>query len=359
MEEKKSIKKEATILSKIKSEFVVKFIESFEENNFFNIVLEYCEGGDLEQFLIERKKMPLNDNLIWKIFIQIVIGLGEIHNMNILHRDIKTQNIFLTKNNDIKIGDFGIAKQLYRFHFAKTVIGTPYYLSPEICKEKYYNEKSDIWALGCVLYELCTFMHPFESENQASLIKNILEQNPKPIPTTFDNYFNRIIKQLLQKDMIKRPSCKIILKESYVMKKAKELNLYNKYQKLIGYNINNHIKNEINFAKNSMKKNPTIEVYDKNLNIKVRPNNNMKIKKIKNSNQKKIVKSMFRKNNNIKNKNNIKASFNDKKLKKKFGEKPIFMVRYLEDIGNAPDADLIEMVERVVDDLNPNTNFDD
>ena len=86
VEVKQSFKNEATILSKIKSEFVVKFIESFEENNCFNIVMEYCEGGDLEKFLLDRKKIPLNDNFIWKLFIQIVIGLGEIHNMNILHR---------------------------------------------------------------------------------------------------------------------------------------------------------------------------------------------------------------------------------------------------------------------------------
>ena len=95
LEEKKFFKNEANILSKIKSEYVVKFIEDFEENNFYNIVMEYCEGGDLQKFLEERKKIPLNDNFIWKLFIQIVIGLGEIHNMNILHRDLKTPNIFL------------------------------------------------------------------------------------------------------------------------------------------------------------------------------------------------------------------------------------------------------------------------
>ena len=340
VEVKQSFKNEATILSKIKSEFVVKFIESFEENNFFNIVMEYCEGGDLEKFLLDRKKIPLNDNFIWKLFIQIVIGLGEIHNMNILHRDLKTPNIFLTKDNDIKIGDLGIAKQLYRIHFTKTVIGTPYYLSPEICKEKSYNEKSDIWALGCVLYELCTFVHPFEATNQASLIKKILEQNPKPIPATYDNNFNRIVKQLLQKEMNKRPSCKLILKEPYVMKKAKELKLYNKYQKLIGYNINKHISNEINNAKNSMKKNLTLDVDDKKLNIKKRPISHKKIKndffniseknkfnkfekilKInnpfscekRNSKKKKIAKppsalnNMFRSKNNIKNKINIRV----------------------------------------------------
>ena len=320
IEEKKSFKNEATILSKIKSEFVVKFIESFEENNFFNIVIEYCEGGDLEQFLSKRKKIPLNDNLIWKLFIQIVIGLSEIHKMNILHRDIKTKNIFLTKNNDIKIGDFGISKQLYRFHFAKTVIGTPYYLSPEICKGKLYNEKSDIWALGCVFYELCTFTHPFESKNRASLIKKILEENPKPISTTFDNNFDRIVKQLLQKETKKRPSCKIILNQPYVMKKAIELKLYNKYQKLFGFNINNHIKNEISNKKNSMKKNLTIDDYDKILINKTRPNNNMKNEEEKNSNQINTVKATtFKRRNNTKNK--IKIRGNSRKTSDKNYEK--------------------------------------
>ena len=269
-EEKDTLKNEANILSKIKSEFVVKFYESFEENNCYNIVMEYCEGGDLEQLLIERKKIPLNENFIWKVFIQIVIGLGEIHKMNILHRDIKTSNIFLTKNNDVKIGDLGIAKQLIKQRYANTLIGTPYYLSPEICKEKPYNEKSDIWALGCILYELCTFEHPFDADNQIALIKKILNSKPKPISNIFDINFNKIIMKLLQKDMSRRPSCQIILKDEYLMKKAKELKLYKKYQKLIEYNFSLNKPKKTSRITNFF----TIDNNNKNINTKKRPISN-------------------------------------------------------------------------------------
>ena len=289
--EKEEVKTEAKLLSQIKSDFVVKYYESFEENNFLNIVIEYCELGDLEHLLKQRNNIPLNDNFIWKLFIQIVIGLADLHNMKILHRDLKTSNIFLTKNYDVKIGDLGVAKKLSNNDFTKTVIGTPYYLSPEICKEKPYNEKSDIWALGCILYELCTFKHPFDSTNQAALINKILKENPKQIPYTFDYYFNEIIKKLLQKNMNKRPSCKLILKGQYVMNKAKELKLYSKYQKLIEYSHNNSlVRNKSNLKVgveenniyNEKTKYFTINNNTNNLSIKTRAKSCSKNKKIAN-----------------------------------------------------------------------------
>ena len=289
--EKEEVKTEAKLLSQIKSDFVVKYYESFEENNFLNIVIEYCELGDLEHLLKQRNNIPLNDNFIWKLFIQIVIGLADLHNMKILHRDLKTSNIFLTKNYDVKIGDLGVAKKLSNNDFTKTVIGTPYYLSPEICKEKPYNEKSDIWALGCILYELCTFKHPFDSTNQAALINKILKENPKQIPYTFDYYFNEIIKKLLQKNMNKRPSCKLILKGQYVMNKAKELKLYSKYQKLIEYSHNNSlVRNKSNLKVgveenniyNEKTKYFTINNNTNNLSIKTRAKSCSKNKKIVN-----------------------------------------------------------------------------
>ena len=289
--EKEEVKTEAKLLSQIKSDFVVKYYESFEENNFLNIVMEYCELGDLEHLLKQRNNIPLNDNFIWKLFIQIVIGLADLHNMKILHRDLKTSNIFLTKNYDVKIGDLGVAKKLSNNDFTKTVIGTPYYLSPEICKEKPYNEKSDIWALGCILYELCTFKHPFDSTNQAALINKILKENPKQIPYTFDYYFNEIIKKLLQKNMNKRPSCKLILKGQYVMNKAKELKLYSKYQKLIEYSHNNSlVRNksnlkvgiEENYIHNEKTRYLTINNNTNDLSIKNRAKSCSKNKKIVN-----------------------------------------------------------------------------
>ena len=94
------------------------------------------------------------------------LGLAYIHKKKILHRDIKSMNMFLSKGENIRIGDLGVAKVLQEnVNFARTMVGTPYYLSPEMCEEKPYNDKSDIWALGCVLYELCTFKHPFEAKN--------------------------------------------------------------------------------------------------------------------------------------------------------------------------------------------------
>ena len=119
----------------------------------------------------------LKEDVIWKLFIKICIGLGYLHKKKVLHRDLKSLNIFLTKGLDVKIGDLGVAKSLTQSGFAKTFIGTPYYLSPEICEEKPYNEKSDVWALGCILYEMCTYNHPFEAKTQAGLILKITKIN--------------------------------------------------------------------------------------------------------------------------------------------------------------------------------------
>ena len=94
--------------------------------------------------------------------------------------------MFLSKEEDIRIGDLGVAKVLEdTTNFAHTMVGTPYYLSPEMCEQKPYNEKSDIWALGCIMYELATYKHPFDATNQGALILRILKGRFTPIPTTY------------------------------------------------------------------------------------------------------------------------------------------------------------------------------
>ena len=132
--------------------------------------MEYCNKGDLGQYLKNHISRLLPESIIWKFFIQICLGLRYIHSKKILHRDVKLINLFLTDNDEIRIGDLGVSKVINdQSFFACTVVGTPYYLSPELCEEKPYNEKSDIWALGCVLYELCSKKHPFKAANQAAL----------------------------------------------------------------------------------------------------------------------------------------------------------------------------------------------
>jgi NIMA (never in mitosis gene a)-related kinase len=117
------------------------------------IIMEFADAGDLAIAIKRQRELrqliPEVQVLTW--FVQITFGLQYIHKKNILHRDLKTQNIFLTTQNLVKIGDFGISKSLsHTLDLATTAIGTPHYLSPEICKRLPYNHKSDIWSLGCV-----------------------------------------------------------------------------------------------------------------------------------------------------------------------------------------------------------------
>ena len=237
------VKQEAKILASINSIYVVRYYDSFEENNSLNIVMEYCDGGDLSKFLDENKKTKilLKENLVWNIFLKITIGLASIHNLKILHRDLKALNIFLTKDLDVKIGDLGVAKMLTHTKFAKTFIGTPYYLSPELCQDIPYNDKSDVWALGCILYELCTYKHPFTAKNQGALIIKILKDTPNPIHNYYSNELQELIYSLLEKDEQIRPSCYDILVTPYILDKAKQLGLYNHIVNLYPHIINNNV----------------------------------------------------------------------------------------------------------------------
>ena len=233
-EQIKQVNTEAKLLSLINSNFVVKYFESFIEKYELFIVMEYCDNGDLYHFLQEQqiKSTPLKEDLVWQIFIKITLGLTTIHKMKILHRDLKTLNIFLNKDMGIKIGDLGIAKQLNQGSFANTLIGTPYYISPEMCEDKPYNQKSDVWALGCILYELCTFRHPFDATNQAALFLKILKNNPEPIFACYSSNLQKLVNQILEKNYEKRPSCLDILNNPIVIEKAKKFGLYNELVKV-------------------------------------------------------------------------------------------------------------------------------
>jgi NIMA (never in mitosis gene a)-related kinase len=112
-------------------------------------------------------------------------------------------NVFLTKDENVRIGDLGVAKTLENNNnFAHTMVGTPFYLSPEMCEEKPYNEKSDVWSLGCALYEMCTFKHPFEANNQGSLVLKIIRGKYNPIPSTYSKDLADMVEVCLCKDYI-------------------------------------------------------------------------------------------------------------------------------------------------------------
>ncbi|TSL47578.1 Serine/threonine-protein kinase Nek1 [Bagarius yarrelli] len=214
--ERRESRKEVAVLANMSHPNIVQYRESFEENGCLYIVMDYCEGGDLFKKISNQKGLfPEEQILDW--FVQICLALKHVHDRKILHRDIKSQNIFLTKDGTIQLGDFGIARVLNStVELARTCIGTPYYLSPEICENKPYNNKSDIWALGCVLYEMCTLKHAFEAGNMKNLVLNIIRGSYPPVSVHYSQDLRNLLGQLFKRNPRERPSISAILDKSFL-----------------------------------------------------------------------------------------------------------------------------------------------
>lgn len=163
--------------------------------------------------------MPENQLLDW--FVQMALAIKHIHDNKILHRDLKTQNIFMTQAGEIKIGDFGIARVLQ--HTYDWAIGTPYYLSPEICQEQPYNQKSDVWSLGCILYEMVTLRHAFDSNSMKGLVLKILRGTYPEIPSHYSEDLKDLISEMLIKDPIKRPSIRKVVEKEFLCSRISAL----------------------------------------------------------------------------------------------------------------------------------------
>jgi len=215
-EEIKAIQNEAKVLSSIDSEYIVKYYDSFSDNESFNIVMEYCDGLDLRKYINEHKEKNklIEKDLVYHIILDICKGLKEIHNKKLIHRDLKPDNLFLTKDLKVKIGDFGIAKELNNSNeYAKTQAGTMLYMAPEIINGEKYNKKVDIWALGCIIHELCTLNFCFESNSINGLVDKIVKSNHEQININiYGNDLQNLINSLLNIDYKKRPTVEEILK---------------------------------------------------------------------------------------------------------------------------------------------------
>ncbi|XP_021075300.1 serine/threonine-protein kinase Nek5 isoform X2 [Mus pahari] len=216
--EKEASKNEVILLARMKHPYIVTFFSSFQENSRLFIVMEYCDGGDLMQRIQRQQGVLFSEDQILSWFVQISLGLKHIHDRKILHRDIKSQNIFLSKNGMVaKLGDFGTARSLNNsMELAQTCAGTPYYLSPEICQNRPYNNKTDIWSLGCVLYELCTLKHPFESDNFHHLVLKICQGHVAPVPPHFSRDLQSLIPQLFRVSPRDRPSITSLLRRPFL-----------------------------------------------------------------------------------------------------------------------------------------------
>ncbi|XP_062441381.1 serine/threonine-protein kinase Nek4 isoform X2 [Rhea pennata] len=216
--ERKAAEQEAQLLSQLKHPNIVTYRESWQgEDGLLYIVMGFCEGGDLYHKLKEQKGKLLPENQVVEWFVQIAMALQYLHEKHILHRDLKTQNVFLTRTNIIKVGDLGIARVLEnQCDMASTLIGTPYYMSPELFSNKPYNYKSDVWALGCCVYEMATLKHAFNAKDMNSLVYRIIEGKLPPMPRDYSPQLVEIIRTMLSKKPEERPSVKSILRQPYI-----------------------------------------------------------------------------------------------------------------------------------------------
>ena len=252
LKEKQNALNEVRILASVNSPFVISYKESFidEIDQTLCIVMEYADEGDLFQKITLYKKLHVTfeENDVWKIFIQITKGLHDLHSYNILHRDLKSANVFLFRDGTAKLGDLNVSKIAAR-GLGCTQTGTPYYASPEVWRDNPYNLKSDIWSLGCLCYEILMLRTPFRAETMEGLYRKVMKGKYPEICKRYSNKFDYVISYMLQLKPEERPTTGEILKIPEVMEKIEELKIFP---------LNSNIQNNINHIKS--RNNSTINI---------------------------------------------------------------------------------------------------
>ncbi|XRB22463.1 serine/threonine-protein kinase Nek1 [Pseudoscourfieldia marina] len=237
--------REAELLHQLKHPNVIRYRESFVHDKQICIVMAFCDHGDLFTAIRKRREAAeeagiptrgFKERRVCTWFTQVAMGLDYVHSKRVLHRDLKTQNIFLARLPDgtmamgggsagdddqwvgigAQLGDFGIARVLDGTdEMATTVAGTPYYMAPEICMNKPYTLHSDVWSLGCVLYELCSLQHAFAADSLLSLVYQIVRGEVPELPEEYSGELQAVVTTLLSREASERPNLASVLNTAF------------------------------------------------------------------------------------------------------------------------------------------------
>ncbi|KFW96270.1 Serine/threonine-protein kinase Nek2, partial [Phalacrocorax carbo] len=224
--EKQMLVSEVNLLRELRHPNIVRYYDRIidRSSTTLYIVMEYCDGGDLASLIASMCssfRHYLEESFVLRVLTQLTLALKECHRRSdggvTVHRDLKPANVFLDSKQNVKLGDFGLARILHHdTSFAKTFVGTPYYMSPEQMNHMSYNEKSDIWSLGCLLYELCALSPPFRAYNQKELAEKIREGKFRRIPYRYSEQLNELLKEMLNVKDYCRPSVEDILQHPLI-----------------------------------------------------------------------------------------------------------------------------------------------
>ena len=224
-----NIENEYNILSTFNSRYITKFYDSFQVQSTYNIVLEYVEGSlTLNDLLINHQKKGakfIKEELIWSIFIQIALALAQIHGKRVIHRNIKPSSIYITNDNKIKVSNFKSSIAFSKINrYVRGFAGTPFYAAPEMWLNRLYDSKIDVWSLGVLIYELCTYKRPYMADSNLGEV--IIKTKYKEISNVYTKEIKQMVDFMLNKNEMRRPTINEVIQHYIFIGKSKVVNLY-------------------------------------------------------------------------------------------------------------------------------------